>query len=483
MDEPLPPPPRPHGASNKNQEPEVNKQHQTNQAIELRMVGPEGSKAEVWLRVLDSLKQGKQASLVVKAVQSLYGLDGLSALLVVASAKHMDEVVDNIVDLTYKVLEPELFASKDNANRLKVYSELVSLPGFPPVGLEWVNMPHFCDLCEMMPGILTSKTGLRFFDKLFFPIEQLYLLPGCVLSLTEHDDDQGKYDVDAMCNTDRFVVLKSEHAKSVVRVLPGQQVKRTDVYAPLKHDALASTNHPFDENRTETSPEFPALQASPDNKFLLWVHNIADPHKAPFTVLDVTTGTHIEVCDYFANAYSVWWAGTNTLGVRARGCMAWQSFGLSELASPPSRLVNTIQGTTGAINAKYAVSIQAFVNINDLTIATRAANPDMQVVISRHQIKASRVVGDPHSDNLFYIFDKNMEFCYELDVEKRGADATGVKQIDKSVFKASLAKLVWTAPNMKDEDDKEDSQYGEEEEEDDKKKDDKEQDAKEQDDD
>lgn len=480
MDEPLPPPPRPHGASTNGQEPESNKQ---DQATELRMVGPEGSKAEVWLRVLDSLKQGKQASLVVKAVQDLYGLDGLSALLVVASSKRMDAVVDSIVDLTFKVLGPELFASKDNANRLKVYSELVSLPGFPPVGLEWPNMPYFCDVCEMMPGILTSKTGLRFFDKLFFPVDYLYLLPGCVLSLTEHDDDQGKYDVDAMCNTDRFVVLKSEHAKSVVRVLPGQQVRRTDVYAPLTHDVLASTNHPFDENRTETSPEFPALQASPDNKFLLWVHNIADPHKAPFTVLDVTTNTHIEVCDYFANAYSVWWAGTNTLGVRARGCTAWQRFGLSELASPPSRLVNMIQGTTGAINAKYEVSIHVFVNA--LTISTRPANHNMQMVMSRHYMTASRVVADPHSDNLFYIFDEDMKFCYELDVDKRTAEepaeeltfekprATGVKRIDKSVFKARLAKLVWTAPNIRDDDD-EDSQDGEEEEEDDKEEGDKE---------
>jgi hypothetical protein len=388
----------------------------------------------------------------VRNAHFMYGLNGLNALL--ASREATPAMVCCILDKfksshkfwTGKTFEysTNVYASKDQAKRLAICFELSQLPGFPPVGLEWEDMVDFCDLCEAMPGILTSKTGLVFFNNLYDKIEYLCRLPGKQLSRYPcgNQHETATYDVDVLCGVERFVVLASEHAKHLVQVLPGQQVRRTDVFDAVKHKVLASIDGPFDKNRTTKYGL--ELQASPDDKFILWVHNIADQNKAPFVVIDATCGSKIEACQYFSTTHVVWWAGQNVLGARREFALAWQSFDLSELQTVPTALSFTHYGNMGVQNAKYRVSIlQAS---NTLTVCTTSI--DGGWYWSEHEgKKGSRVVGHPHDEDLFYIVDKDVSSCYEFNVQQRFDHQTwGLSEISKKELNRALARDVWTMP-------------------------------------
>jgi hypothetical protein len=227
-----------------------------------------------------------------------------------------------------------------------------------------------------------------------------------------------------------------------VQVLPGQKVGRKDVFDPLKHKLLACIEGPFDKNRTtEYGRE---LQASPDDKFILWVHNVADQNKAPFVVIDAACGGKIEACQYFSTTYAVWWAGPNVIGAHCAYAVSWQSFDLSELQSLPTALSFTHYGNMGAQNAKYRVSILQASTI--LTVCTTSFKDNNNWKWSHHPGKnGTRVVAHPHKEELFYI-DNGLSSCYQLNVQQRCAPTWGLSEITKKELNQALAREVWTMP-------------------------------------
>jgi hypothetical protein len=292
---------------------------------------------------------------LARAVMLSQGLQGLDSLLL--GAKHI-----NKQDLVQEIVKQACEKSKVSApvyqeEHERIYSELAKLPDFPPVGREFPNVDRLCSLCAFMPAILTTKTGVLFFQELVGKVDQLYAFGNTLSTMKDINHPSClhcTYATDAMSDTTKFVVLISGNTKYVVALQPGQQVVASDKFDDKIHNMVASIDGPFDEARTK----LPRLQASFDGQHLLWVHNKADPDVACFAVINAKTQRLWRPHTYYASTSSVWWASNDMLGLKAGTEATWQSVKLSDLAQVPQKLVRPYRGTKGVITDNEVVGIE-----------------------------------------------------------------------------------------------------------------------------
>ena len=299
-------------------------------------------------------------SRVVQGTILWYGFRGLDSLLLGANRIGKQAIVQEIVKVASQEAKklPPVYPEEHE----EVYSKLAMLPNFPPVGREFPNVECLCSLCVMMPSILTTRTGMLFFQEVVGKVDQLYAFGNTLSTMKDINHPSClhcTYATDAMSDTTRFVVLTSGNTKVVVALQPGQQVVASQKFDDKIHKMVASIDGPFDEGRSKS----PKLQASFDGKHLLWVHNKADPDVACFTVINTTTSQVTCLHAYYSSTSAVWWAGQDLLGLRVGpedAFDAWQSARLSEVQQVPQKLARTYRGTRGCIANNSAVGVQQY---------------------------------------------------------------------------------------------------------------------------
>jgi hypothetical protein len=308
----------------------------------------------------------------------MHGLVGLDKLLAASNWLGVQACVDQIVNTS--IVQAKLHRRCVDQTTGKLYTQLASRTGFPPVSPDWPGVAELCWLCDIMPTILARNLQNIWVDKLLVgptgPIRQLYLFDNR-LSSTPSLAGVGLTLRPGVCIAANsfFVVRKDNNMCKLIKLSLACRIAHNDDDdddddddEDDDEDDDDDDDDDEDDDEDDDDQHYPnddgedgedgevvhsqpgvgaLLRESPDAAYIAMISR--DDHAVIcVSVIDARTGTKLTLAPHLAAASDVSWLSSSELAFATLGrTMSYLTVKLDQLDQPLDVSQMSV-GTSGA---------------------------------------------------------------------------------------------------------------------------------------